>query len=169
MASPSAQATPSHPPPMPLPKAPSFTGWGHSAAEVRSLLEGRIINPQSNPSTLWQIYGDLPLSHGNSALSSFISQAKRVTCYITGLTPIGISFRGVLQVEGEIDNMSPGKSPWQCWGQGGRAQDRHLRAFTCSLANLQLSPNARGMASGGLTCTAPGTHMSSSPALPSHR
>ena len=33
------------PPPLPLPKAPSLTGWGHSAAEVRSLFEGRIINP----------------------------------------------------------------------------------------------------------------------------
>lgn len=28
-------------------------------------------------------------------------------------------------------------------------QDRHLRAFTCLLASLQLSPNARGLASGG--------------------
>lgn len=43
----------------------------------------------------------------------------------------------------------PGKSLWRCWGQGGRAQDRHLRAFTCPLASLQLSPNARGLPSGG--------------------
>lgn len=40
-ACPSAQSPPSPPPP----KAPSLTGWGHSAAEVRSLFEGQIINP----------------------------------------------------------------------------------------------------------------------------
>lgn len=31
------------------PSAPSFAGWGHSVAEVRSLFEGQIINPRSNP------------------------------------------------------------------------------------------------------------------------